>query len=159
MRTPMYALGGNNGHFCPASPIRARKVGNVARMDMSRLPRRMLSSWVRNKRPVGRPRLTYRKNSLDSALIIIFWGWAITLNDILIIIFAPDKESKTKLTRVNTLERPTKFGLGRDNRVRHQGAKLPRHRRSYAAIWWERISHASHSDLLASSNPNLELKP
>ena len=26
---------------------------------MSRLPRRMLSSWVRNKRPVGRPRLTY----------------------------------------------------------------------------------------------------
>ena len=34
-------------------------LGNVARMDMSRLPRRMLSSWVRNKRPVGRPRLTY----------------------------------------------------------------------------------------------------
>ena len=33
----------------------------------------------------------YRKNSLDSALIIIFWGWAITLNDILIIIFAPGR--------------------------------------------------------------------
>ena len=33
----------------------------------------------------------YRKNSLDSALIINFWGWAITLNDILIIIFAPGR--------------------------------------------------------------------
>ena len=33
----------------------------------------------------------YRKNSLDSALIIIFGGWAITLNDILIIIFAPGR--------------------------------------------------------------------
>ena len=71
----------------------------------------------------------------------------------------PETRPRSKLTRVNTLKRPTKFGLGRDNRVRHQGAKLPRHRRSYAAIWWERISHASNSDLLASSNPNLELKP
>ena len=26
---------------------------------MTRVPRQMLSSWVRNKRPVGRPRLTY----------------------------------------------------------------------------------------------------
>ena len=36
-------------------------LGHVARMDMSRVPRQMLSScWViRNKRPVGRPRLTY----------------------------------------------------------------------------------------------------
>ena len=33
----------------------------------------------------------YRKNLLDSALIINFWGWAITLNDILIIIFAPGR--------------------------------------------------------------------
>ena len=41
----------------------------------------------------------------------------------------------------------------------YRGSKLPRHRRSYAAIWWERISHASNSDLLATSNPNLELKP
>ena len=71
----------------------------------------------------------------------------------------PETRPRSKLTKVNTLERPTKFGLGRDNRVRHQGAKLPRHRRSYAAIWWERISHASNSDLLATSNPNLELKP
>jgi hypothetical protein len=34
-------------------------LGKVTRMEMSRLPRQMLSSWVKNKRPVGRPRLTY----------------------------------------------------------------------------------------------------
>ena len=34
-------------------------LGKVARMEMSRLPRQMLSAWVKNKRPVGRPRLTY----------------------------------------------------------------------------------------------------
>ena len=34
-------------------------LGHVARMDMTRVPRQMLSSWVGNKRPVGRPRLTY----------------------------------------------------------------------------------------------------
>ena len=34
-------------------------LGKVARMEMSRLPRQMLSTWVKNKRPVRRPRLTY----------------------------------------------------------------------------------------------------
>jgi hypothetical protein len=34
-------------------------LGNVSRMDFSRLPRRMLSCWIPSKRPVGRPRFTY----------------------------------------------------------------------------------------------------
>ncbi len=38
-------------------------LGKVARMDTSRLPRQMLSSWITNKRPVGRPRLTCRATS------------------------------------------------------------------------------------------------
>ena len=33
--------------------------GNIARMDLSRLPRRMLSSWIAHSRPQGRPRLTW----------------------------------------------------------------------------------------------------
>lgn len=33
--------------------------GNVARMDLSRLPRRMLSSWIAHSRPNGRPRFTW----------------------------------------------------------------------------------------------------
>ena len=36
-----------------------RWAGHVARMDMARLPRRMLSSWVRSKRPPGSPQMTY----------------------------------------------------------------------------------------------------
>ena len=39
-----------------------RWAGHVARMDMARLPRRMLSSWVRCrrwKRPPGSPQMTY----------------------------------------------------------------------------------------------------
>ena len=42
--------------------IHGRKLcwlGKVARMSTSRLLRHMLSSWVKNRRPVGRPRLTY----------------------------------------------------------------------------------------------------
>ena len=35
-----------------------RWLGHVARMDFGRLPRRMLSSWVPHKRPVGAPRFT-----------------------------------------------------------------------------------------------------
>lgn len=31
----------------------------MARMKWSRLPRRFLTSWVRNKRPVGRPQFHY----------------------------------------------------------------------------------------------------
>ena len=34
-------------------------LGHVSRMDMERLPRRMLSCWIPHRRPVGRPRLTY----------------------------------------------------------------------------------------------------
>jgi exonuclease III len=36
-----------------------RWAGHVARMDMSRIPRKMLSSWVNEKRPIGSPEMTY----------------------------------------------------------------------------------------------------
>ena len=36
-----------------------RWAGHVARMDYGRFPRRMMSSWVRSKRPRGAPRFTY----------------------------------------------------------------------------------------------------
>ena len=36
-----------------------RWAGHVSRMNMDRLPRRMMSSWIRNKRPQGCPRFTY----------------------------------------------------------------------------------------------------
>ena len=36
-----------------------RWAGHVARMPAHRLPRKMLSSWVRAKRPIGAPQLTY----------------------------------------------------------------------------------------------------
>ena len=36
-----------------------RWAGHVARMDFSRLPRKLLSSWVRAKRPHGSPQFTY----------------------------------------------------------------------------------------------------
>ena len=36
-----------------------RWAGHVARMDFSRLPRKMISCWVRNKRPCGAPQYTY----------------------------------------------------------------------------------------------------
>ena len=35
-----------------------RWAGHVARMDMARLPRKMLSSWVRHPRPTGAPQFT-----------------------------------------------------------------------------------------------------
>jgi hypothetical protein len=44
-----------------------RWAGHVARMDMDRLPRKLLTGWVDNKRPVGRPKLTYG-HSLKKAL-------------------------------------------------------------------------------------------
>ena len=41
----------------------ARWLGRVARMDFdTRLPRRMLSSWVRSKRPKGAPHMTYGRS-------------------------------------------------------------------------------------------------
>ena len=36
-----------------------RWAGHISRMSMERLPRKMMSSWVRNKRPRGCPRFTY----------------------------------------------------------------------------------------------------
>ena len=41
--------------------------GHVRRMGFERLPRRMLSSWVPHKRPLGAPRMTYGR-SLRKAL-------------------------------------------------------------------------------------------
>jgi len=37
-------------------------LGHVARMDYSRLPRRMLSCWVAHPRPRGAPRMTYGRS-------------------------------------------------------------------------------------------------
>ena len=36
-----------------------RWAGHVSRMSFNRLPRKMLSSWVRSKRPRGAPQMTY----------------------------------------------------------------------------------------------------
>ena len=36
-----------------------RWAGHVSRMDFGRLPRKMISSWVRSKRPRGAPKMTY----------------------------------------------------------------------------------------------------
>ena len=38
-----------------------RWAGHVARMDMGRLPRKVLSSWVRHPRPTGAPQFTYAR--------------------------------------------------------------------------------------------------
>ena len=35
--------------------------GTVARMPFDRLPRKMLSSWVRAPRPIGAPQFTYAR--------------------------------------------------------------------------------------------------
>ena len=47
-----------------------RWAGHVSRMDFERLPRKMISSWVRSKRPRGAPKMTYGrtlKRSLNRA--------------------------------------------------------------------------------------------
>ena len=44
-----------------------RWLGHVSRMDYSRLPRRMLSSWVAHARPRGAPHMTYGR-SINKAL-------------------------------------------------------------------------------------------
>lgn len=43
-----------------------RWAGHVARMDLHRLPRRMLSSWMPSKRPVGAPEFTYGRGLYKS---------------------------------------------------------------------------------------------
>ena len=45
-----------------------RWAGHVARMDFSRLPRKMISSWVRNKRPRGAPQYTYGRALMKAML-------------------------------------------------------------------------------------------
>ena len=45
-----------------------RWAGHVSRMDFSRLPRKMISSWVRNKRPRGAPQYTYWRGLMKSML-------------------------------------------------------------------------------------------
>jgi len=50
--------------------VAARKLrwaGHVARMGHERLPRRFLTSWIRNPRPHGRPQFTYG-HSLNKTL-------------------------------------------------------------------------------------------
>ena len=44
-------------HYVTARQL--RWLGHVSRMPFSRLPRRMLSAWVRNPRPPGAPAMTY----------------------------------------------------------------------------------------------------
>ena len=39
-----------------------RWVGHVVRMDKSRLPRRLLTAWVANSRPVGDTEMTYGRS-------------------------------------------------------------------------------------------------
>ena len=39
-----------------------RWAGHVIRMNWSRLPRKMLSCWVRSKRPIGAPKYTYGRS-------------------------------------------------------------------------------------------------
>ena len=43
-----------------------RWAGHVSRMSFDRLPRKMLSSWVTNKRPRGAPEFTYGRGLVKS---------------------------------------------------------------------------------------------
>ena len=43
-----------------------RWLGHVARMDQERLPRKLLTSWVRNKRPRGAPQFTYGRGVMKA---------------------------------------------------------------------------------------------
>lgn len=59
-----------------------RWVGHVARMKMSRMPRKLLTGWVNHKRPVGAPQMTYGRTvnkALKSKNITTTfkgrWGW------------------------------------------------------------------------------------
>ena len=40
--------------------------GHLARMPFERLPRKMLSSWVRADRPIGAPQFTYARGLLKA---------------------------------------------------------------------------------------------
>ena len=43
-----------------------RWAGHIARMDFSRLPRKMISSWVHSKRPRGAPQYTYGRGLMKA---------------------------------------------------------------------------------------------
>ena len=43
-----------------------RWVGHVVRMGMERLPRKMLTSWVNEKRPLGSPEMTYGRSLMKA---------------------------------------------------------------------------------------------
>ena len=43
-----------------------RWLGHVARMEKERLPRKLLTSWVRNKRPRGAPQFTYGRGVMKA---------------------------------------------------------------------------------------------
>ena len=60
--------------------------GHVMRMDHHRLPRKIITSWVENPRPKGRPQMTYGQcleNNLKKVECSILewqaktadWGW------------------------------------------------------------------------------------
>ena len=60
-----------------------RWAGHIARMDMDRLPRKLLTGWVDNKRAQGHPFQTWG-HTLKKALVIAgipteFETWALTL--------------------------------------------------------------------------------
>ena len=78
-----------------------RWAGHVIRMPWSRLPRKMLSCWVRSKRPRGAPKYTYgrslmkclKKANIDTE------RWHIIA-----------KDRKSWRSRIHSLNRPGRFG-------------------------------------------------
>ena len=63
-----------------ASLRKLRWAGHVARMGHGRLPRKFLTSWVRNPRPHGRPQFTYghslNKTIENAGITTDFEGWS-----------------------------------------------------------------------------------
>jgi len=67
-----------------------RWAGHVTRMGMDRLPRKLLSSWVNNKRPIGAPELTYGRSLFKTLLIRkagMNWLWTVFSGDIYALMF------------------------------------------------------------------------
>jgi len=50
-------------------------LGHVSKMNFNRLPRRMLSCWVPNKRPIGRPGFTYGKTIMAKQFMAKLCGF------------------------------------------------------------------------------------
>ena len=57
-----------------------RWAGHVARMGYERIPRKFLTSWVHNPRPIGRPQFTYghslNKTLENAGITTDFEGWS-----------------------------------------------------------------------------------